>query len=279
MINIIKRIWRFNVDTYAYKIFSFQDFANALKREKLVYTLVITDIFDASAREYHIDEVLANISQSQIADATSKLPEKLREYEDVFSTEEVDRLPSHEERDYVIETTVESLFDPLYNLFNIELATLRTYLDDILAKGWIQHSTSSVEFLILFVLKKNNDLRLCVDYRELNKVTIKNRYSLSLINETLNRLNEVKRFTKLNLKNTYHRIRIRKGDEWKTAFRTRYDHFEYLIMPFDLTNAPATFQTYINKSLTNLINNFCVVYLDDILIYSSSREEHLDHIK
>ena len=83
----------------------------------------------------------------------------------------------------------------------------------------------------------------------------------------------------MNLKNTYHRIRIRKGDEWKTAFRTRYDHFKYLIMLFDLINASATFQTYINKSLTNLINNFYVVYLDDILIYSSSQEEHLDHIK
>ena len=100
-----------------------------------------------------------------------------------------------------------------------------------------------------------------------------------MISETLNRLNEVKRFIKLNLKNTYYRIRIRKGDEWKTAFRTRYDYFKYLIMLFDLINASATFQTYINKSLTSLINNFCVVYLDDILIYSSSQEEHLDYIK
>ena len=122
-------------------------------------------------------------------------------------------------------------------------------------------------------------MRLCVDYRELNKVTIKNRYSLPLINETLNRLNKVKRFTKLNLKDAYYRIRIRKGDEWKTAFRTRYDHFKYLIMLFDLINASATFQTYINKSLTDLINNFCVVYLNNILIYSSSQEEHLNHIK
>ena len=241
MINIIKRIWRFNVDAYTYKILSFQDFVNALKKEKLVYALVITDIFDAPAREHHIDEVLANTSQSQTADAVSKLPEKLREYEDVFSIEEVDRLSSHKERDYVIKTTAKPSFDSLYNLSNIELATLRTYLDDILAKGWIQHLTSSAEFSILFVSKKNNDLRLYIDYRELNKVTIKNRHSLSLISETLNRLNEVKRFTKLNLKNTYHRIRIRKGDEWKTAFRTRYDHFEYLIMSFDLINASATF--------------------------------------
>ena len=241
MIDIIKRIWRFDVDAYTHKILSSQDFANALKKEKLVYTLMITDIFDASIREYHIDEVLADILQSQIADAVPKLSEKLREYEDVFLIEEVDRLSSHEEYNYVIETTTEPSFDSLYNLSNTELATLRTYLDDTLAKGWIQYSTSSAESLILFVSKKNNDLRLYVDYRELNKVTIKNRYSLSLISETLNRLNEVKRFTKLNLKNAYYRIRIRKGDEWKTAFRTRYDHFEYLIMLFDLINASATF--------------------------------------
>ena len=91
-----------------------------------------------------------------------------------------------------------------------------------------------------------------------------------MISETLNRLNEVKRFTKLNLKNAYYHIRIHKGDEWKTAFRTRYNHFKYLIMLFDLINVSATFQTYINKSLTSLINNFYVIYLNDILIYSSS---------
>ena len=99
-----------------------------------MYALIIIDIFDASVREYHIDGALADILQSQVADATSKLSEKLREYEDVFSIEEVDRLPSHEERNYVIETIAKSLFDSLYNLSNTELATLRTYLDDILAK-------------------------------------------------------------------------------------------------------------------------------------------------
>ena len=174
---------------------------------------MITDIFDASVREHHINKVLTNISQSQITDAAPKLSEKLREYEDVFSTEEVDRLPSHEERNYAIETIAKPLFNSLYNLSNTELAALRTYLDDVLAKDWIQYSTSSAEFFILFVSKKNNNLRLCVDYRELNKVTIKNRHPLPLISETLDRLNEVKRFTKLNLKNTYHRIRIRKGDK------------------------------------------------------------------
>ena len=108
-----------------------------MKREKLVYTLVIIDIFDALVRKHYINEVLANTLQSQLADVISKLSEKLREYEDVFLIEEVDRLPSHEERNHVIKTIAKSLFDSLYNLSNIELATLRTYLDDVLAKDWI----------------------------------------------------------------------------------------------------------------------------------------------
>ena len=99
-----------------------------------MYALMIIDIFNASTRKYHINEALADTSQSQIADAIPKLSEKLREYEDVFSIEEVDRLSSHEKCDYVIETTAESSFDLLYNLSNTKLATLRTYLNDILAK-------------------------------------------------------------------------------------------------------------------------------------------------
>ena len=137
VIDIAKRIWRFDVDAYTYEILSSQDFVNALKGEKLVYALVITGIFDASTREHHIDEALTNTLQSQTADAAPKLSEKLCEYEDVFLIEEVGRLPSHEERDHVIETTAESSFDSLYNLSNTELATLRTYLDDALAKDWI----------------------------------------------------------------------------------------------------------------------------------------------
>ena len=117
-------------------------------------------------------------------------------------------------------------------------------------------------------------MRLCVDYRGLNRVTIKNRTLLPLISETLDRLRGAKIFTKLDLKDAYHRLRIREGDEWKTAFRTRYGHFEYCVMPFGLSNAPATFQAYINHALVGLVDVTCVVYLDDILIYSENPDEH-----
>ncbi len=155
---------------------------------------------------------------------------------------------------------------------------LRNYLNDALTKGWIQHSVSSAEAPVLFASKKDSSLQLCVDYHELNRITVKNHHSLPLISETLNWLSGAKIFIKLDLKDVYHHICICKGDEWKTAFCTRYGHFEYLVMPFGLANAPATFQAYINQTLTGHINSICVVYLNDILIYSQSKEKHKCHV-
>ena len=131
----------------------------------------------------------------------------------------------------------------------------------------------------MFVPKKDGTLCLCVNYWALNRITIKNRYPLPLIGELIDRLLGAKIFTKLDLKDAYHRIRIKAGDEWKTAFRTRYGHFEYLVMPFGLTNAPATFQAYINKALSGLLDTICVVYLDDIVVYSNDYEAHTHHVR
>ncbi len=118
-----------------------------------------------------------------------------------------------------------------------------------------------------------------MNYRDLNKITVKNHHSLSLISETLDRLNKVKQFTKLNLKNVYHHLRIQCEDEWKMTFHTCYDHFEYMIMSFNLINASVIFQTYINKILTKLLNDFYVVYLNDILIFFIEKTDHVDHMK
>ena len=118
---------------------------------------------------------------------------------------------------------------------------LREYLKNALAKGWIRPSKSPSGAPILFVPKKDGSMRLCVDYRGLNRITIKNRYPLPLISEMLDRLGHSKIFSKLDLRDAYHRLRIKEGDEWKTAFKTRYGLFEYLVMPFGLANAPATF--------------------------------------
>ena len=160
--------------------------------------------------------------------------------------EEVNKLLLRGRQEHAIELTGEPLYGPIYNLLEKELKTLREYLAEALDRGWIRESSSPAGAPILFIPKKYGELQLCIDYRGLNRLTIKNRYPLPLIGELMDRLSKAKHYTKLDLWNAYYRICIWEGDEWKTAFRTRYGHFEYLVMPFGLTNTPATFQACIN---------------------------------
>ncbi|KAH0129268.1 hypothetical protein KCU82_g20625, partial [Aureobasidium melanogenum] len=159
-------------------------------------------------------------------------------------------------------------FGPIYALSEKELKTLREYLDENLARGFIRKSESPAGYPILFAPKKDGSLRLCVDYRKLNDITIKNRYPLPNIEELQDRLAKAKWFSKIDLKGAYNLIRMKEGEEWKTAFRTRYGHYEYLVMPFGLTNAPATCQMMINDTLREYLDITVVAYLDDILIYT-----------
>jgi len=209
------------------------------------------------------------------------VPEAYADYADVFSEEAAGEAPAQAAQEHPIELEpgAQPPWGPLYPLSATELETLRTYLEDAQRKGWIRPSTSPAGAPILFVPKKGGKLRLCVDYRALNQLTRKDRTPLPLISEILDRLSTAAIFTKLDLRDAYHRIRIRSGDEWKTAFRTRYGHFEYLVMPFGLANAPATFQAYINKALVGLVDVICIVYLDDILIYSGKEAEHEQHVR
>jgi hypothetical protein len=158
------------------------------------------------------------------------------------------------------------------------LKILRKYLNKILEREYIQHFISPAGALILFILKKDGSLRLYVDYRDLNKIIIKNRYSLPLMEEILDRFSGAAIYTKFNLKETYYRIRIKKGDEWKTVFKIRYGHFKYKVMSFDFVNAPAIFQTYINRALTDLIDVSYIIYFNDILIYSIDRAKYQQYI-
>jgi hypothetical protein len=154
------------------------------------------------------------------------------------------------------------------------LKDLKEYLNKNLKREYIQHFINPTETPILFILKKDENLRLYVDYRDLNKIIIKNRHSLSLIGETLDRLNGAAIYTKLDLKKVYYRIRIKKGDEWKTVFRIKYGHFKYKMISFGFVNIPAIFQTYINKILADLIDINYVIYFDNIFIYSINRAEY-----
>jgi hypothetical protein len=210
-----------------------------------------------------------------------KLPEKYQDFADVFDKANADKLPEHGPQDHAIETIEGKSppFGPIYNLSVTELETLREYLDEHLKKGFITPSHSPAGAPILFVKKPGGGLRLCVDYRGLNAITIKNRYPIPLIMQILTCLMGAVIFTKLDIRAAYYAIRIREGDEWKTAFRCRYGHFEYRVMPFGLANAPASFQAYINMALREFIDIFVIVYLDDILIFSKNQADHVKHVR
>jgi transposase InsO family protein len=210
-----------------------------------------------------------------------ELPTEIKDFADVILVGDTENrpLPKGVEHAIDLEPGQRPPFRPLYNLSAKELTALREYLDQALKNGWIKQSVSEAGAPILFVPKKDGSLRLCIDYRGLNAITKKNRHPLPLISETLDRLGRATVFSALDLKDAYYRIPIKRSDSWKTAFRTRYGHFEYNVMPFGLTNAPATFQAYINRALAGLVDVCCVVYLDDILVYSDTREQHVRDLR
>jgi len=171
------------------------------------------------------------------------------------------------------------VFGPIYNLSETELQVLKEYIEENLRKRFIRPSTSPFGAPVLFVKKPDGSLRLCVDYRVLNHMTIKNRYPLLLISELLDRIKGAKYFTKIDVRDAFNRLQIALGHEYKTAFHTRYGHFEYLVMPFGLTGAPGSFQAYINAIIRDCLDRLAIAYMDDILIYSNSLQEHILHVQ
>ncbi|KAG0152781.1 hypothetical protein PDIDSM_2586 [Penicillium digitatum] len=166
-----------------------------------------------------------------------------------------------------------------YPMSRNELEVLKDWIEDNLRKGFIRPSSSPAASPVLFVKKPGGGLRFCVDYRALNAITVKDRYPLPLTKETLNNLKGMKFFTKIDIISAFNNLRIAKGQEYLTAFRTRLGLFESLVMPFGLTGAPASFQRFINDTLREYLDCFCTAYLDDILIYSRTRAEHIEHVR
>jgi hypothetical protein len=205
----------------------------------------------------------------------------LATFRDVFPDELPPGLPPSREVDHRIELVPGAVppTRPTYRLSSRELLELRKQLDELLKAGFIQPSKSPFGAPILFVKKKDGTMRMCVDYRALNNVTIKNNYALPRIDELFDRLQGARYFTKLDLRSGYHQIRIAAGDAPKTAFRTRYGHFEFLVLPFGLTNAPATFMHLMHQTFRAQLDDFVLVFLDDILIYSKTAEEHGKHVR
>ncbi|XP_056688342.1 uncharacterized protein [Spinacia oleracea] len=202
------------------------------------------------------------------------------DYPDVFP-EEIPGMPPQREIDFNIDLIPGSapVSKAPYRMAPAELQELKKQLDELLDKGYIRPSVSPWGAPVLFVRKKDGSLRLCIDYRELNKITIKNRYPLPRIDDLFDQLRRATTFSKIDLRSGYHQLRIKSEDIPITAFRTRYGHYEFVVMPFGLTNAPAVFMDLMNRVFKPYLDQFVVVFIDDILIYSKSPKEHEEHLR
>ncbi|KAG8499053.1 hypothetical protein CXB51_005455 [Gossypium anomalum] len=202
------------------------------------------------------------------------------EYPDVFP-EELPGLPPIREVEFGIElvprTTPISIAP--YRMAPTELKELKAQLQELTDRGFARRSFSPWDAPVLFVKKKDGTMRLCIDYRQLNEVTIKNKYQLPCIDDLFDQLKGASVFSKIDLRSGYYQLRVRDSDIPKTAFRMRYGHYEFLVMPFGLTNAPAVFMDLINQIFRPYLDRFVVVFIDDILVYSQNETEHVEHLR
>ncbi|KAL4013702.1 hypothetical protein IC575_025885 [Cucumis melo] len=224
--------------------------------------------------------ILASVVDTREVDVSLSSEPVVRDYPDVFP-EELPGLPPHREVEFAIELepgTVPISRAP-YRMAPAELKELKVQLQELLDKGFIRPSVSPWGAPVLFVKKKDGSMRLCIDYRKLNKVTVKNRYPLPRIDDLFDQLQGATVFSKIDLRSGYHQLRIKDGDVPKTAFRSRYGHYEFIVMSFGLTNAPAVFMDLMNRVFREFLDTFVIVFIDDILIYSKTEAEHEEHLR
>ena len=217
---------------------------------------------------------------------TEKKPTQLEdvpvvnEFSDVFP-DELPGLPPDREIEFSIDLApgTEPVSKAPYRMAPVEIKELASQIQDLLDKGVIIPSVSPWGAPVLFVKKKDGSMRLCIDYRELNKLTIKNKYPLPRIDDLFDQLKGALCFSKIDLRSGYHQLKIKPEDVPKMAFRTRYGHYEFLVMAFGLTNAPATFMDLMNRVFKKYLDEFVIVFIDDILIYSKTEKEHAEHLR
>jgi hypothetical protein len=204
----------------------------------------------------------------------------VEEFMDVFP-EELPGMPPEREVEFYIDLIpgTAPIAKRPYRMAPTEFAELKLRIADLQQKGYIHPSSSPWGAPVLFVSKKDGSMRMCIDYRSLNEVTIKNKYPLPRIDDLFDQLQGAKYFSKIDLRSGYHQLRIKEADIQKTAFVTRYGQYEFTVMPFRLTNTPAFFMNLMNKVFMEELDKFVVVFIDDILIYSKNREDHKRHLR
>ncbi|KAM2989434.1 hypothetical protein FF2_003418 [Malus domestica] len=222
---------------------------------------------------------LAHVVLNDVVPSSVEEVGVVRHYPDVFP-DDLPGLPPDRDVEFSIDLLPGT--DPIsltpYRMAPAELRELKIQLQELTDKGFIQPSTSPWGAPVLFVRKKDGTLRLCIDYRQLNRVTIKNRYPLPRIDDLFDQLKGACVFSKIDLRSGYYQLKIKDVDVPKTAFRTRYGHYEFLVMPFGLTNAPAAFMRLMNEVFQQYLNRFVIVFIDDILVYSKSKADHIRHL-
>ena len=247
----------------------------------LAYSNLTADLSAISADDF--DKFFAKSKKAPITveQLRHRVPSEFHDYIDTWNPKLANELPPHREWDHGIDLTAGAKppAKKAYGLSRDQALVVKKYIDDMLGKGYIRPSTSEYAAPVLIVKKPDGGLRVCIDYRALNAVTIKNRNTPPLIRDTLARLCTARIYSKFDIIAAFNEIRMRKGDEKKTAFLTRYGLFEYVVMPFGLCNALGTFQSFINATLHEYLDDFCTSYMDDILVYSRTRDEHVVHVR
>jgi RNase H-like domain found in reverse transcriptase/Reverse transcriptase (RNA-dependent DNA polymerase)/Integrase zinc binding domain/Chromo (CHRromatin Organisation MOdifier) domain/Retroviral aspartyl protease/Integrase core domain len=244
----------------------------ALRKKQRLFMVTVQSLEESS---------MAGVwGQPTTHDTPPKIFHLLNEFKDVFPEEGPPGLPPQRTTMHAIPLlpNAQPQFRPMYRLSQLERREVERQIAELLKKGWIEPSISPWGAPILFAPKKDGGLRMCVDYRALNKLTIKNRCPLPRIDDMFDQLHGARVFSSIDLASGYHQVLIPPEDAPKTAFRTHLGHFQYKVLSFGLTNAPATFQTTMNQIFRTVLGKFVLVYLDDILVFSRSMDEHLDHL-
>ncbi len=270
------------ISTVSVSIFSTSSFLKHLK----IYAINNASFLRLARKKNHdlfvifMKDINKALKITSFIDSVTLLFLKYYDFLNVFSCELMNTLSEWCLYDHKIQLqkSKTSIFESLYNMSQNELQVLKKYLKNNLIKDFIQVSSFFAISLILFVKKSSEELRFCVNYWDLNVMTIKNQYSLSLIQEILDWLIKIKYYIKLNIIAVFNKLRMIYENEWKIAFRTHYDLYEYNVLLFELTNESSSFQNFINDTLHDFLNVFCIMYMNDILIYNNSKKKHTQHV-